>query len=61
MRENAVDAALFERWGARGWGGKPADPPPRLPRRDRGRYLLGDTLAKLSELSGRGADSLRNS
>lgn len=61
--ENALDAALYERWRDRGWGGAPEHAPERaagaavpavpadvdLPRDDRWRYLLGDARSGLSK------------
>lgn len=47
LTENALDAALFERWRDRGWSGRPTAPPPPLPRRDRLRCLLDDLRVKL--------------
>lgn len=40
--DNAMDQALFDRWGDRGWQGAPAAPAPELPRADQARYVLGD-------------------
>jgi len=45
VAENAVDQALWERWGGRGWkaeGRDPAAPPPPLPGSDRLRSLGSD-------------------
>jgi hypothetical protein len=45
ITENAVDQALWDRWGQRGWktdGGNAVAPPPCLPGNDRLRYLRSD-------------------
>ncbi|MEM8792903.1 MAG: hypothetical protein AAGE80_14880 [Pseudomonadota bacterium] len=50
LRENAVDVALFERWGDRGWSGRPTAPPPALPRLDQPRYVLDDMFTGFSKI-----------
>ncbi|MEM9046575.1 MAG: hypothetical protein AAGC81_17980 [Pseudomonadota bacterium] len=50
LRENAVDLALFERWGDRGWSGQPTATRPALPRFDQPRYVAGDMLTGLFKI-----------
>ena len=42
VRDNALDAVLFERWKERGWKGAPSDPAPALSSFDQPRYVVGD-------------------
>ncbi|MEM7213860.1 MAG: hypothetical protein AAF479_18640, partial [Pseudomonadota bacterium] len=48
-RENALDQALFDRWGDRGWDGHIDAPRPDLPRADQLRYLVGDSVTGIAK------------
>ena len=43
--DNALDMALYERWGDRGWQGAPDTAAPALSSADHGRYLAGDAVS----------------
>lgn len=45
--ENALDQALWERWGDRGWGPGSPGTPARAAGFDQGRYLMGDISSGL--------------